>query len=247
MRMKTMRQWIMAAAAVLVTAAAVNAPARAQDKRMMPVRPQGVLLFPATVNGTTDAAQIRDARTLVTDALRKYLTRAGVGVTVYSSRLPSIERAVRTDASVKKEDAESGPGDDELKAQRLAEVVGAVEFIVVNVEDYKFDSATRTATFNLSLVRRATSDRAPLGTAAQGAQGVAPIDVATSRQQGSAVARAAEFGAEQVVEALFPSPKIDPATMKKQDEGKTVNRKSDRGKRAVIFGGAAALLLLLAL
>ena len=239
-----MTRWIQQAAAAALVLTTLMTPAMAQKTKKMtgPVMPQGVLLFPAVVNGATGATQ-KEAQEIVTEALRKYLTQAGVGITVYSTRLPSVERAIKTDTSLKQDDA-AGPGDDTRKAQRLADLVGANEYITVSVDDYKYDATSRTATFNLSVFRNATSDAAPLGTAAQGSQGVAPVDVSASRQQGSAVARAAETAAQQVTDALFPRPKVDEKMMDKKAPG---NHKKDRGTRAVIFGGAGALLLLLAL
>jgi hypothetical protein len=176
-----------------------------------------VVLFPATVGpsdgggaggdaaaaATPSARQVQEA---VTDALRKYLSRSGVSVTVYDKRLPSIQRAVNEGGAggLRAEDAAAGPGDDPRKAQRLADIVGAAEYITATIDNYKYDPATRTASFNLSVFRNTTSDAAPLGTAAAPAQGVAPADVAPPRQEGSAAARAAETAAEQAIQGLFP-------------------------------------------
>jgi hypothetical protein len=178
------------------------------------------------------SAAVRQVQEAVTDALRKQLSRAGVGVVVYDRRLPSIQRAVSEGgtAGLRAEDAAAGPGDDPRRAQRLADIVGASEYITATIDDYRYDSATRTATFNLSVFRNTTSDAAPLGTAAAPAQGVAPADVSPSRQEGSASARAAETAAEQAVQSLFPRAAALPmtATTSVERPGASVNRRTDR-------------------
>lgn len=184
--------------------------------------PTNVLIFPAEVPGAnaTGAAasepaarSARDVQEIVTDAVRSKMSRAGVGLFVYSRRLPSIQRAVNE--GLKAEDA-AGPADDDTRARRLAEIVGASEFVVLSVENYKYDPATRTATFTLSAFRRSVEDGAPLGTVSESATGVSPEDIAPSRQEGAAVARGADVVSEQVVAALFPMPKVaDPKDAKK--------------------------------
>jgi hypothetical protein len=169
--------------------------------------PTNVILFPAEISGAGEnpSRQILEAQEIVTDAVRRQMLKQGVGLTVYSRRLPSVQRAVSE--GLKAEEAVN-PGDDVRKAQRLAELVGSTEFVTVSVDDYKYDPATRTATFSLSVFRNATVDGAPLGTVSEKATGNAPEDVAAPRQEGAAVARAAEVVAEQVAAALYPMPKV---------------------------------------
>jgi hypothetical protein len=126
-------------------------------------------------------------------------------VVVYNLRLPSIQRAV-SEGTIKSDVAAGGPGDDPRVARQLAETAGATEYLTAAIDDYRYDPATRTASFNLSVFRNATGDAAPIDTAAVPGRGVAPADVAASRQEGSAAARAAEAAAEQAVQGLFPRP-----------------------------------------
>lgn len=221
-----------------------TAASRAQDQRTgaMPATPS-VLLYPAYVAGADDKplaevpAGARQAQEAATEAVRKYLARSGVSVVVYDRRLPSVQRAV-SEGTIKAEAAAAGPRDDERNAQQLAEIVGASEYITTTVQDYKFDPATRTATFNLSLYRKMASDASPTGTAAAPANGVAPADVAAPRQEGSATARAAEAAADQAVQGLYPRP---PVETPKQEA-----RRSGRGERYILpaFGVALGLLIL---
>lgn len=206
--------------------------------------PTSVLLFPVTVTGgdgaaAADTPTTREVQGIVTDALRKYLTKGGVGVVVYNSRLPSIQRAV-TEGSLKNEDAAKGPGDDTRRAQRLADAVGASEFITATVENYRFDPQSRRATFNLNVFRSDASG-GPLGTAAQNAVGESPNDVSASRQEESAAARAAEVVAEQVVLGIYPqsAPLLRP-TPKQQAE-----RKRKRSNLGYIIPAAALGVFLL--
>lgn len=170
--------------------------------------PDSVLLFPAVISApdgsapTEPTAANRMVQEIVTDALRRQLNRSGIGVVVYDRRLPSVQRAVSE--GLKPEDAATGPGDDPRKAQRFADIAGATEYLTVSVDNYKFDTTSRTATFNLSVFRNTSTDAAPLGTSAHKGQGIAPADVAAPRQEGSAAARAAEVAAEQVVADLYP-------------------------------------------
>jgi hypothetical protein len=181
--------------------------------------PTNVLIFPADIAGAKldgddpAARAARDAQEIITDAVRSKMSRAGVGLYVYSRRLPSVQRAVSE--GLKAEEA-VGPGDDDQRALRLAQLVGASEFVVLSVENYKYDPATRTATFSLSGFRRSAEDGTPLGTVSESATGVAPEDVAAPRQQGSAVARAADVVADQVVTGLFPMPKVATKDAKKK-------------------------------
>jgi hypothetical protein len=212
-------------AGVTALGAAVAAPAAAPQAGragMMSAAaiPTNVLIFPADIAGAKldgddpAARAARDAQEIITDAVRSKMSRAGVGLYVYSRRLPSVQRAV-SEASLKADEA-AGPGDDDQRALRLAQLVGASEFVVLSVENYKYDPATRTATFTLSGFRRSAEDGTPLGTVSESATGVAPEDVAAPRQQGSAVARAADVVADQVVTGLFPMPKVATKDAKKK-------------------------------
>lgn len=218
--------------AVLVLGVCVSASARAaQIPGGASAAPTSVLLFPVAVGGgeggaaappagaegTPPAAapampndSVRQAQEIVTDAIRKYLARSGVSVILYDRRLPSIQRAV-AEGTLRPDDV-SGPGDDPRKAQRLADITGADEYITATLDNYKFDAASRTATFNLSLFRNTTAEGAALGTSAAAGRAVAPADVAAPRQEGSAIARAAEEAANQAVQGLFPRAPAPPAT-----------------------------------
>lgn len=170
--------------------------------------PNSVLLFPAVIVGTDGkpVASTRggdDAEAAITSALRNYLTKAGVGVVVYSQRLPSVQRAV-SEATVRAETAAQGPGDDVRAAQQFAQLLGATEYLTATVENYKYDTQSRTATFNLSVERRSTEDGIALGASAEKATGAAAENVAGIRQEGSAVSRAADVVAEQSVLAVYP-------------------------------------------
>lgn len=213
-------------------------------------RPGAVLLFPAATSGGTGevaapaagapAPADQQAGQMVTEALRKYLSRNGVSVILYDRRLPSVERAV-AEGSLKLDDV-AGPGDDPRKAQRLADLVGAPEYVTAIIEDYRYDAATRTASLNLTLSRNTATDGSSLGTAASPGTGVAPEDVARPRQEGSAAARAAEAAAEQTVDRLFPAPPAPAVTTRKESLGSSIGRKD-----SVIFGvlgGIVAVLLL---
>ena len=208
---------------------------------------RAVLLFPAVLGGDeggagdasaaagTKAAPGGAARLLqeaVTDALRKHLTRNGVSVTIYSERLPSIQRAV-TETSLPKAQAREGLRDstDNARAQKLADLVGATSYIIPTVDDYKYDPATRTATFNLSASHIATMGGSSLGVAAEPGKAEAPADVANSLQEGSAGARAAETAAERVVVGLFPRPAAPAESEKKngRDDKGRGNRRATRG------------------
>lgn len=209
---------------VLVAAAAFALPTAAtaqSNKTVSPVTapPSNIVMFPPMLEGANPDGKgevnkaARNAQTLITDALKNRLTMSGVGAFVYSRRLPTVQRAV-AESLIKAENA-ANPTDDERIAQRVAELMGADEYVIVDVPDYKYDSATRTATFTVSLIRKAV-DGTQLGTVAEKAIGVAPEDVAANRQEGSAVARAAETVAEQTVNALFPMPKVETKAKKKK-------------------------------
>ena len=169
--------------------------------------PSSVLLFPAVVPSDAPAAGAAAtagrpvAESIVTDAVRRFLSRAGVGVVVYNRRLPAVERAVAE--GLRPEDALKGPGDDPRKAKNFSDILGASEYLTVLIDDYKFDPATRTATFNLSVARN-SGDGTSLSATAQKAVGTAPADVPASRQEAAAVANAADVAGEQTVEAVYP-------------------------------------------
>ena len=204
------------AVASCMTFAAVVASAAPPAQTMTVEIPRDVLIFPAMVSTgsgatTTDGAATADAvsptqkqaQDIVTSAFREHLSRAGIGVIVYNKRLPSVQRAVAE--GLKAEDAASGPGDDARKAQRFAEVVGAAEFITLDVTNYKYDTATRTATFNVNVFRNSVeANGSPVATVAKPATGSAPADVALPRQEGSAVARASAQVAEETFQDLYP-------------------------------------------
>lgn len=222
---------VAAAAALMIPLAA--RPALAQSK---PAPTGSVLIYPAVIEGVSgESAKV--AAEVVTDALRSRLKTLGVGVVIYSGRLSSIQRA-REEQQIKREDAENGPLDDRRKAQRMAEIVGASEYLSVFVDGYKFNASTRTATFNLNVNRYLAADGSPMGSFSKAQQGVAPAGVAPSRQEGSAAARAMEVGAEQSVGELYP-------VMPILDNAKTAPRRkkasSDRGI-VPVFGAAIAAL-----
>jgi hypothetical protein len=209
---QTMAAALVAATTVSCLAlAATSASAQQAPAPGMVVIPRDVLIFPATISGgsgdsATAAGQTssqKQAQDIVTNAFREYLSRAEIGVVVYNKRLPSVQRAVAE--GLKAEDAAAGPGDDDRKALRFAQVVGAAEYITLDVTNYKYDPATRTASFNVNVFRNSVEDNgAPLATIAKPASGTAPADVAVPRQEGSAVARAAAQVAEETFQDLYP-------------------------------------------
>lgn len=203
--------------------------------------PRAVLLFPAVMGGdeggdgsgaaggtkASSGNSMRPLQDAVTDALRKYLVRSGVSVTVYNKRLPSIQRAV-AETALPKMQADEGLRDstDNARAQKLADLVGATSYIIPTIDDYKYDAATRTATFNLSASHIATGGKGSLGVAAEPGKAEAPADVANALQEGSASARAAEAAAERVVVGLFPRPAAPAEPAKKNDRRRGGRRAS---------------------
>ena len=170
--------------------------------------PSSVLIFPAYIDGAANNPSAKLTQKLVTDALRKYIGRLNIGTLIYDKNLSSVQRAVQeSDRGLKADEAAAGPGDDSAKAKRLAEIIGAPEYILPVVDSYKYDAKTMTATFNLSLTRSSTAD-GPINTVANKQSGTAPADVAPSRQEGSALVRAAEVGAEQGIAQLYPDVKV---------------------------------------
>ena len=180
--------------------------------------PSNLVMFPPMIQGATPDSKgvvnksARKAQDIITDAIKMRLSMSGVGAFVYSRRLPTVQRAVAE--NLIKAEAAANPTDDDRIAQRVAELMGADEYVIVDVPDYKYDEATKTATFTVSMIRKAV-DGTQLGTVAEKAVGVAPADVAPTRQEGSAIARAAETVAEQTVSAIFPMPKVETKKKKK--------------------------------
>jgi len=203
---------VAATTATLLVSGGLVRPAAAEQAALPKVTievPRDVLIFPATVDsGGGDAATanspVARALPMVTEAFRNYLSRNGIGVVVYSKRLPSIERAV-AEGQVKAEEAAAGPGDDPRNALRFAQTVGAQEYLTVEVQNYKYDANTRTATFNVSVYRNSSEDNgAPLSTVAKPAVGTAPAEMMPNRQEASAVSHAADQVAEECFQDLYP-------------------------------------------
>lgn len=224
--------WTWGLAAALATGASTGAWAQQNGGGGAAARsqPRSVLLFPAVVGAPEGAAAtaeptraVRQIQESVTDALRKHFARNGIAATVYTRRLPSIQRAV-AEGTLTAEVAATGLRDtaDNARAQRLAETIGANSFVTATIDDYRYDAATRAVTFNLSVSHIAAGEDGTLGTAAAPGRGEAPADVAGSLQEGSAGARAAEAAAEQAVQGLFPrAPEPNPAQKKQtQTQGR---------------------------
>ena len=189
---------------------ALAAPPEKSLPKMTVELPRDVLIFPASVSaGSGDAAgqmspSAKQAQELVTNAFRNKLGQAGIGVVVYNKRLPSIQRSV-AEGSIKAEQAAAGPGDDPRASLQLATLAGAAEYLTIDVQNYKYDANTRTATFNVSVERNsAETGGAALATVAKPAVGTAPADVSMAHQEGSAVAHASEQLADEVFQDLYP-------------------------------------------
>ena len=193
------RRSVAIAIATLGLMGVATLPSNAQGK---PVPTGSVLVFPPVIEGASGESAAL-ATEIVTDAIRTRLKGIGAGVVVFSSRLASVQRA-REEQQIRKEDVENGPGDDRAKARRIADIVGASEYLSVFVDGYKYDASSRTASFNLNVNRYATADGSPIGAFNKAQQGMAPAGVAVPRQEGSALARAMEVGAEQSVADLYP-------------------------------------------
>lgn len=206
--------------------------ANAQTK---PVPTGAVLIFPAVVEGVEgDSAKL--VSEVVTDALRSRLKTLGTSVVIYSPKLASIQRA-RDEQQIRKEDAEAGPLDDRRKAQRMAEIVGASEYISVFVDGYTFKSDSRSASFNLNINRYLTNDGSPVGTFTKSQAGMAASGVSVPRQEGSAVARAMEVGGEQGVGDLYPAATI----LENAKSAPKRSRASSGGIVRLFVAGLAAL------
>lgn len=225
MKRSILRRFV-AATVFAALIAPVAVPAAFAADKMPPAKspvaapPSNVLLFPPILPGVDEKASdsakrnARDAQEIITEAIKTQLTKAGVGAYVYSLRMPSVQRAV-SENLIKAENAKDPTSDDRLAA-RVADIVGAEEYVIADVSDFAYDEKSHTATFTLSLIRKATIDGMQLGTVAEKATGVAPDDVSPVRQQGSAVAHAAEVVAEQAVGTLFPMPKMPVKGKKKR-------------------------------
>jgi hypothetical protein len=233
---KTTRRALLTGGLLLIAGMAVM-PGKAQAQT------NSVLLFPAVVDGNRNEST-KLVEEIVTESVRAQLAKVGITAVVYSKRLPSVQRALNeSDKILTEKDADAGPGDDTRKAQRFAEVVGAGEYVTIFVDDYSFDASTRTAKFNLSLSRYNTTAGKALGTFANGQQGVAPADVAKARQEGSAIARAADTGTQQGVTNLFPQ-MAKMATTAKAKPTKTAKPRSNEKKVTTIFGVLLGVLYL---
>ncbi|MFY7951366.1 MAG: hypothetical protein ACOVT5_02555 [Armatimonadaceae bacterium] len=220
------------AAGILVGGVVASGPVAAQTK---PVPSGSVLIFPAVVEGVEgDSARL--VSEVVTDALRSRLKTLGTSVVIYSPKLSSIQRA-REEQQIRKEDVEAGPLDDRRKAQRMAEIVGASEYISVFVDGYTFKSDSRSASFNLNINRYLTTDGSPVGTFTKAQAGMSPAGVAVPRQEGSAIARAMEIGGEQGIGELYPA-----ATILENAKAAPKKSKASSGGLVKLFvAGLAAL------
>lgn len=231
---KTTRRALLAGGLLLVAGLAAPMQAHAQNS---------VLLFPAVVDGNrNDSTRLTEE--IVTEAVRTQLAKIGVTAVVYNKRLPSVLRALtESDRVLTEKDVEEGPGDDTRKAQRFAEVVGAGEYVTVFVDNYSYDANTRTAKFNLSLSRYNTTSGKALGTFANSQQGVAPADVAKARQEGSAIARASESGAQQGIGNLYPQRTVVTTnTNKAKTTTKASKRSTTEKKVTTLFGAFLGIL-----
>ena len=205
--------------ALLCAALLLPVAAHAQGGASVAAPPSNVIMFPPMLEGAMPDSKgminkgAKNAQDVITDAIKMRMKMAGVGAFIYSKRLPTVQRAV-AESQIKAENA-ANPADDERIAQRIAELSGADEYIIVDVPDYKYDDATKTATFTVSLIRKAI-DGTQLGTVAEKAVGTAPADIAANLQEGSAVARAAETVAQQTVASIFPMPKVATKMEKKK-------------------------------
>ena len=186
----------------IVGAVAVCQPASAQNKPL-PTGP--VVVFPAVVDGAGDSAKSVSAA--VVEALRSRLKGIGASVVVYSGKLPSMLRA-REEQMFSKEVVDNGPADDRDTAKKMSVNIGATEFVQVFVDSYKFDSGSRTASFNLNVNRYLASTGAPVGTVNFKQQGIAAAGTASKLQEAEAVSRAMTVGAEQSIGGLYPASTI---------------------------------------
>ena len=126
--------------------------------------------------------------------------------------------------------------DDEMTAVTEKAEMSAVEQEALLRCAY---ATTRTATFNLNVNRYDAKDGSPLGTFNKQQQGVAPADVAAFRQEGSAIARAMEVGAEQGLSNIYPALPIQDLGDKRQ-----APKKERGGNRNMVLGFGAAMAAL---
>jgi hypothetical protein len=182
------------------------------------VVPTNVLIFPANVTtgsggqdtsggGTALTPAQRNVQQVVTESFRRYFSHAGIGVVVYSHFLPSVERAV-SEGAIKPDEANAGPNDDGRVALRFANLVGALEYVTIDVTDYKYDAIARTVNFNVSVQRctteGATDTGTPLALVAKPAIGTATADLPVYRQERAAVDNAARAVADETFQDLYP-------------------------------------------
>lgn len=186
----------------IAASVAVCHPVMAQSKPL-PTGP--VVVFPAVVDGAGDSAKTVSAT--VVDALRARLKGIGASVVVYSGKLPSMLRA-REEQMFAKDLIENGPADDRDAAKKMAVNIGATEFVQVFIDGYKYDSGSRTATFNLNVNRYLASSGAPVGAVNFKQQGIAASGTAPKLQESEAVSRAMTVGAEQSIGGLYPASTI---------------------------------------
>ena len=181
---------------------AVCQPASAQN-RPLPTGP--VVVFPAVVDGAGDSSKSVSAA--VVEALRARLKGIGASVVVYSGKLPSMLRA-REEQMFSKEVVDNGPADDRDAAKKMSVNIGATEFVQVFVDSYKYDTGSRTASFNLNVNRYLSATGAPVGTVNFKQQGISAAGTATKLQEAEAVSRAMTVGAEQSISGLYPASTI---------------------------------------
>lgn len=194
--MHLVSRFLVCGAAVL-TLASVTGVAIAQGKPL-PTGP--VVIFPAVVDGTSDNS--KSVSDTITEALKARLRVLGSSVLVYSSKIPSMLRA-REEQLFRKEAIDAGPGDDRDMAKKMAINIGATEFVQVFVDSYKYDSGTRTASFNLNVNRYVTATGAPIGTVVNKQQGIADATTPANAQETLAVSRAMAVGAQQSIGGLY--------------------------------------------
>ena len=194
--MHLVSRFLVCGAAVL-TLASVTGVAIAQGKPL-PTCP--VVIFPAVVDGTSDNS--KSVSDTITEALKARLRVLGSSVLVYSSKIPSMLRA-REEQLFRKEAIDAGPGDDRDMAKKMAINIGATEFVQVFVDSYKYDSGTRTASFNLNVNRYVTATGAPIGTVVNKQQGIADATTPANAQETLAVSRAMAVGAQQSIGGLY--------------------------------------------
>jgi hypothetical protein len=190
------------AGVAIVASVAICHPAMAQNKPL-PTGP--VVVFPAVVDGAGESAKTVSAT--VIESLRQRLKGIGASVVVYSGKLPSMLRA-QQEQMFTKELIENGPADDRDAAKKMSINIGATEFVQVFVDGYKYDSGTRTASFNLNVNRYLASTGAPVGTVNFKQQGIAAANTASKLQESEAVSRAMTVGAEQSIGGLYPASTI---------------------------------------